>query len=173
MSPLRVAFFVVFLLAALPLLGYQPSASSPYTFNGTGFCSSCETFSHTKVGDGFHHDSGCDQSGSPLYFCDCTIGYSSGLMLQQPVLRVIDDHTVELEYFARNAYCNPPADGGNVNEPNAIPYFINVLEIDPVTLATNSTPRHVVPPYWEHGKVQMTDMNPGCKMYRAVYVVNT
>jgi len=40
-----------------------------------------------------------------------------------------------------------------------------------VTLATNSTPKHVVPPYWEHGKVRMTDMNPGCKMYRAVYLV--
>jgi len=167
----RAVLLVVLFLAALPILAFQPSASSPYTFSGTAFCSSCETFSHTKVGDGFHHDSGCDQSGSPLYFCDCTIGYSPSLMLQQPILRVIDDHTVELEYFARNAYCNPPADGGNINEPNAIPFFINVIEIDPITLATNSTPKHVVPPYWEHGKVQMTDMNPGCKMYRAVYLV--
>src|SRR3954468_5302315 len=100
----RVVLFVVLFLAALPILAFQPSSSSPYTFSGTASCSSCEIFSHTKVGDGFHHDSGCDQSGSPLYFCDCTIGYSPSLMLQQPILRVVDDHTVELEYFARNAY---------------------------------------------------------------------
>jgi RHS repeat-associated protein len=168
----RLAFILALVVAVtLPLAAYQPSSTSPYTFTGTAFCSSCETFSHEKVGDGFHHDSGCNQSGSPLYFCSCSIGYNSGLMLQQPILRVIDDHTVELEYFARNAYCNPPADFGNINEPNAIPYQINVIEIDPITLATNPTPKHVVPPYWEHGKVQMTDMNPGCKMYRAIYVV--
>lgn len=167
MNRRRAVLFVLLLIAALPLSAFQPSSTSPYTFGA--FC--CETFSHTKVGDGFHHDSGCDQSGSPLYFCDCTIGYTPSLLLQQPILRVIDDHTVELEYFARNAYCNPPADGGNINEPNAIPFFIEVLEIDPVTLATNPSPVHVVAPYWEHGKIQMTDMNPGCKMYRAVYLV--
>ncbi len=171
MNRRRSILFVVFLFLALPLLAFQPSSTSPYTFSGTFFCSSCETFSHEKVGDGFHHDSGCNQSGSPLYYCDCPIGYNPSQMLQQPILRVIDDHTVELEYFARNAYCNPPADGGDIHEPNAIPFFINVIEIDPITLATNSTPKHVVPPYWEHGKVQMTDMNPGCKMYRAVYLV--
>ena len=65
----RTALLVLF-FAALPLAAYQPSSTSPYTFNGTYSCSSCEIFSHEKVGDGFHHDSGCIQSGSPLYFCD-------------------------------------------------------------------------------------------------------
>src|ERR1051325_4373329 len=159
-------------LFALPLAAFEPNSTSPYTFTGTFSCSSCETFSHEKVGDGFHHDSGCTQSGSPLYFCDCLIGYNPGLLLQQPILTVIDDHTVDLEYFARNAYCNPPADGGSPNEPLSIPFRINVIEIDPVTNATIGI-KHVVPPYWEHGKVRMTDMSPGCKLYRAVYVVST
>jgi hypothetical protein len=42
-------------------------------------------------------------------------------MLQPPVLRVIEGtNNVELEYWARNIYCNPPADGGNIHEPNAV-----------------------------------------------------
>ncbi|HKO58691.1 MAG TPA: DUF6531 domain-containing protein, partial [Thermoanaerobaculia bacterium] len=166
----RLLLCVVLVCTAVPLLAFQPNSTSPYTFTGTSSCSTCETFSHAKVGDGFLHDSGCTQSGSPLYWCDCPIGYNPGLLLEQPILRVIDDHTVELEYFARNAYCNPPADGGNPNEPLSIPFRINVIEIDPVTMAT-VTVKHVVPPYWEHGKIQMTDMSPGCKLYRAVYAV--
>ncbi|HEX7152530.1 MAG TPA: RHS repeat-associated core domain-containing protein [Thermoanaerobaculia bacterium] len=168
----RCLVLLVVLLAARHLLAYEPNSTSPYTFNGTYTCSSCETFSHEKVGDGFHHDSGCEQSGSPLYWCDCSIGYTGSQMLAQPILRVIDDHTVELEYFARNIYCNPPADFGPSNEPNAISYRIQVIAIDPQTMATTGIV-HTIPPYWEHGKIVMTDMNPGCTMYRAVYTADT
>src|SRR5689334_21631197 len=103
-----VVVLVALLVSFSPLFAYEPNSTSPYTFNGTYSCSSCEIFSHDQVGDGFFHDSGCGQSGYPLYFCSCSIGYTSGQLLTQPILRVVDDHTVELEYFTKNAYCNPP-----------------------------------------------------------------
>jgi len=168
---MRFALRVVLaLVLSIPAFAYEPNSTSPYTFNGTYSCVPCEIFSHTRLGDGFFHDSGCNQSGFPLYFCSCSIGYTNGQFLQQPILRVINDTTVELEYFAKNAYCNPPADTFTANEPNAIPYRISVVAINPQTLATIGTV-HTVPPYWEHGKIEMTDMNPRCTMYRAVYQV--
>ncbi|HEX7828433.1 MAG TPA: DUF6531 domain-containing protein, partial [Thermoanaerobaculia bacterium] len=163
-------FLVLACLLTFPLAAYEPSSSNPYTFNGTYSCSSCEIFSHTKVGDGFYHDSGCDQSGYPLYYCGCSIGYTSGQYLTPPILRVINSTTVELEYFTRNAYCNPP-DFFYPNEPNAIPYRIDVVALDPVT-GNRIGVVHTVPPYWEHGKVTFTDMNTECRMYRAVYIVS-
>jgi RHS repeat-associated protein len=169
MRRLLYSSILIILSMAVPMSAFEPSSTSPYTFTGTDSCSTCETFAHTRVGDGNWHAPGCGQSGAPLYFCDCSIGYSPGEMLQPPVLRV-DGSNVELEYYARNAYCNPPADGGNINEPLSIPFRININEIDPETFGFIRT-AHVVPPYWEHGKVTFTDLNPGCKMYRAVYIV--
>lgn len=163
----RTALGLAILIVCLgtSVFAYQPSATSPYTFNGTYSCSNCEVFDHYRVGDGNWHAPGCGQSGAPLYYCDCSIGFQSGEMLQPPILRV-NGNNIELEYFARNAYCNPPADGGNVNEPNAIPYFIQVYAINPQTFT--STVVHVVPPYWEHGKISFTG-SPSCTLYRAAY----
>lgn len=166
---MKYGLALLLLLVTVPLMAYEPNSTSPYTFNGTYSCTPCEIFSHDKVGDGFFHDSGCTQSGFPLYFCSCSIGYTNGQFLAQPILRVIDDTTVELEYFAKNAYCNPP-DSFTPNEPNAIPNRISIVAINPQTMSTIGTV-HTVPPYWEHGKIQMTDMNPRCTMYRAVYQV--
>ena len=149
-------------------LAYQPSSTSPYTFTG---CSVCGTYSNERVGDGNFHQPGCGQSGPPLYWCDCSIGFASGEMLQAPVLTV-DGNNVVLEYWARNIYCNPPPDGGNPQEPNAVSYRIQIVQLDPVTLATVSV-RHTIAPYWEHGKVTLTDLFPACQLYRAVYLVDT
>ncbi|MHB8762701.1 MAG: DUF6531 domain-containing protein, partial [Coriobacteriia bacterium] len=77
-----------------------------------------------------------------------------------------------LEYWARNIYCNPPPDGGDIHEPNAVSYRIQIVELDPVTLATVAV-LHTIAPYWEHGQVTLTNLSPACKLYRAVYFVDT
>lgn len=154
--------------AASAAFAYRPSATSPYTYTG---CDLCGTYSHERVGDGNFHQPGCEQSGAPLYWCDCSIGFAAGEMLQAPVLTVEGDDVV-LEYWARNIYCNPPPDGGNPEQPNAVSYRIQIIQVDPVTLATVSV-RHTIAPYWEHGKVTLTDLSPACGLYRAVYLVDT
>ncbi|HEV7242491.1 MAG TPA: DUF6531 domain-containing protein, partial [Thermoanaerobaculia bacterium] len=152
---------------ASSVLAYQPSPTTPYTFTG---CEVCGTYTHERVGDGNFHQPGCGQSGPPDYWCDCDIGYASSEMLQPPVLTV-EGSDVVLEYWARNIYCNPPWDQ-NIHEPNAVSYRIEIWELDPVTLASVSL-RHRIAPYWEHGKVTLTDLSPSCKLYRAIYLVDT
>ncbi|HEX7155337.1 MAG TPA: RHS repeat-associated core domain-containing protein [Thermoanaerobaculia bacterium] len=167
----RLLLCVLFLLS-LPLvaLAYEPSPTSPYNFSGGWTCFDCEFAQHHRVDDGNYHDPGCGQSGSPYYFCGCSIGYNPGEMLKPPVLRVTGPTTVEVEYWAKNIYCNPPGDGYTQYEPLNTTYKIAILAVDPVTLNTSGTPVHVYAPYWEHGKIIMTGMNPSCTMYRAVYV---
>ncbi len=165
-------FFLVLVAAFLAATAsaYEPSATTPYTFTG---CAVCGTYSNERVGDGNFHQEGCGQSGPPLYFCDCSIGYAATEMLKPPVLRVVEGtNNIEVEYWARNIYCNPPADGGNIHEPNAVSYRILIVPLDPVTLASGSV-LHTIAPYWEHGKVTLTNLSPACQLYRAIYLVDT
>lgn len=172
MRSCRTVATLVLGLTASAVLAFEPSSTSPYTFVPPPSCSGCETLSHERVGDGFFHAPGCNQSGAPLYFCDCTIGYVSTEMLQQPILRVVQGtNNVELEYWAKNAYCNPPPGGGDIHVPNSIPFKIQVFQLDPVTFVPSANAVHIVPPYWEHGKVTFTDLNPACNLYRAIYIV--
>lgn len=161
-------------LIAVPAAAYQPSASNPYRFNGTYSCVECGIYDHYKMGDGNWHQPGCNQSGAPLYWCDCSIGYAGSEMLQKPVLTVTSNGSggwnLDVEYYARNIYCNPPADFGDIHEPNAISYRIQVVKINATTLASQGVV-YTIPPYWEHGKVTIPNVDAGCSIYRAVYVV--
>lgn len=67
----RLAVTLLASWIAFAALAYQPSATSPYTFTG---CAVCGTCSNDRVGDGNFHQTGCGQSGPPLYWCDCSIG---------------------------------------------------------------------------------------------------
>ena len=120
-------------------LAFQPSPTSPYTF-GIFY----PPISQDIQGDGNWHDGACQQSGPPLYFCPnppCPIGVSgdpSVLPAIRPPVASIENGNLAVEYFLRNAYCNPPADGGTIYEPNSIPYYITIVSIDALERRSSS-----------------------------------
>jgi hypothetical protein len=44
--------------------------------------------------------------------------------------------------------------------------------VNPVTFASTGV-LHTIAPYWEHGKVTLTNLSPACQLYRAIYLVDT
>lgn len=147
----------MFLLVTAPALAFQPSPTTPYGYS----TSSSDFHQHHKVGDGFWHYPSCNQSGPPLYFCSCSIGAPGDLT---PPKLTLTNGVLEVEYFVRNAYCNPPADGGDPNRPNSQNYYIDVISIAPEGGASTFS---VIAPYWEHGKV-ILNVGISCNRYQAV-----
>ncbi len=122
------------------------------------------------MGDGFWHYSQCNQSGAPLYFCPdppCPIGAPNDLTSPRLTLSA---NSLDVEYWVRNAYCNPPADGGDIHQPNQnyVNSYIFVYQINADdSIASIKT----IAPYWEHGKATLTGTNP-CARYQAVLRVS-
>lgn len=161
---------------------FEPSPTSPYVF-GPFF----PPVSQDRVGDGNFHDLvSCNQSGAPLYFCPntgCNIGWYGTGQATGPILHEVsrtvvgqtETVTLDIEYFVWNAYCNPPADGGDIHQPNAVSFYVELFSID--ENGTVSLPLFDFDPYWEHGSVRTTLSLTGCParflQARYVYAVTT
>ena len=167
--------FLTGVLAALCASGtawaFQPSPTTPYTFGKV-----YAPRSQDQVGDGNWHDNACTQSGPPNYFCPnppCPVGVTGDGSVKPaitPPIASIVNGQLKVEYFLRNAYCNPPADGGDVNQPNSIPYYITIVRID---ASGNRSTVDNFDPYWEHGSVSnLTAVDPD-SCYQAIYVLAT
>ena len=98
-------------------LAFQPSPTSPYGYS-TEFS---DFHQHYKVGDGFFHDTGCTPGPGPGYSCGCPIGAFGSLTAPKASM---SGTTLTVEYWIRNAYCNPAGD--DPNRPISQNYYINV-----------------------------------------------
>jgi RHS repeat-associated protein len=159
------------LLVSSYALAYDPSPTTPYTFGLVN-----PPISQDRVGDGFWHDSACTESGPPLYFCPnppCPVGVTGDSSVVPAITRPIaslNGNQLSVEYFLRNAYCNPPADGGDPHVPNSIPYYIQI-----VSIASDGSRNAVMTfdPYWEHGKASNIVTVDANHCYQAIYVLST
>jgi len=133
----RLLAFLALLAVATSAKGFLPSPTSPYVYSTP----LSDSHSHHKVGDGFFHDGGCTPGAPPEYGCFCAIGAPGNLTAPKATM---NGTTLEVEYWIKNAYCNPA--GSDPNRPNAQNYFINVYSIDPNDGVSGAL--SIIAPYW-------------------------
>jgi YD repeat-containing protein len=172
-------FAAIAICLGLPLavFGYDPNATSPFCF--VNHSATSNYICQDRVGDGFWYDttpiSCAEDPGTHDCHSDsrCPIGISNSGAITPPIIRPINNNTqLEVEYFARNAYCSPAADGGPYNVPitDSLPYTVRVVYRNASGAAISAFDYD---PYWEHGKFTV-NVNLSCSTFwaQAIFIIN-